>query len=73
MALSNYEILTVVVFDVVFGFLTFAVAFGVTEIFIVHDPLAIARIVLLPLTEQIFFDLAATETTTFAPAGTESP
>jgi hypothetical protein len=60
---------TVILVVTVFGFLSLAVAFGVTLTLTMHEPLESAFTV-VPETEQNFFDFAATTSTTLAPFGT---
>ena len=61
--------MTVILVVTVFGFLSLAVAFGVTLTLTMHEPLESAFTV-VPETEQNFFDFAATTSTTLAPFGT---
>ncbi|MEY3266430.1 MAG: tRNA pseudouridine(38-40) synthase TruA, partial [Actinomycetota bacterium] len=67
---TYFVTITFVRFVTVFGFFTFAVAFGVTATDNVHVPTFKLFTVDLD-TEQIFFDVLTTVSTTFAPLGTE--
>ena len=67
---TYFVTITFVRFVTVLGFFTFAVAFGVTATDNVHVPTFRPFTVVFD-TEQVFFDVVTTVTTTFAPLGTE--
>jgi len=64
-------ILILILVVVVFGFFTLAVAFGVTMTLMEHEP-GRSAFTDVPDTEQNFFVVTATTSTTLAPFGTDT-